>query len=145
MKKSDLITFLLCILSNPRSKTNSITTQKQAANAAQEIISKGLKKYGTDVELFKGLFVKRSREDLIQISREFRSMDKKNNKSIVAFVPGDGNIEFIDENDRVLIAGLGRKGHAVGDIPGIRFKVVHVADIGLNALFRKKKEKPKSK
>jgi len=70
---------------------------------------------------------------------------KKNNKTIVAFVPGDGNIEFIDENDRVLIAGLGRKGHAVGDIPGIRFKVVHVADIGLNALFRKKKEKPKSK
>ena len=76
-KKSDLITFLLCILSNPRSKNSSIKTQKQAANAAQEIISKGLKKYGTDVELFKGLFVKRSREDLIQISREFRSMDKK--------------------------------------------------------------------
>ena len=58
---------------------------------------------------------------------------------------GDGNLEFIDENDRVLLAGLGRKGHAVGDIPGVRFKVVHVADIGLNALFRKKKEKPKSK
>ena len=70
---------------------------------------------------------------------------KKNNKSIIAFVPGDGNIEFIDENDRVLIAGLGRKGHAVGDLPGVRFKVVHVADIVLNALFRKKKEKPKSK
>ena len=66
---------------------------------------------------------------------------KKNNKSIVAFVPGDGNIEFIDENDRVLIAGL----HAVGDLSGVRFKVVHVADIGLNVLFRKKKEKPKSK
>ena len=70
---------------------------------------------------------------------------KKNNKSIVAFVPGDGNLEFIDENDRVLIAGLGRKGHAVGDLTGVRFKVVHVADIGLNALFRRKKEKPKSK
>ena len=70
---------------------------------------------------------------------------KKNNKSIVAFVPGHGNLEFIDENDRVLIAGLGRKGHAVGDLPGVRFKVVHVADIGLNALFRRKKEKPKSK
>ena len=70
---------------------------------------------------------------------------KKYNKSIVAFVPGDGNLVFIDENDRVLIAGLGRKGHAVGDLPGVRFKVVHVADIGLNALFRRKKEKPKSK
>ncbi|RWW60427.1 hypothetical protein BHE74_00032573 [Ensete ventricosum] len=26
--------------------------------------------------------------------------------------------------DEVLIAGFGRKGHAVGDIPGVRFKVV---------------------
>ena len=76
-KKSDFITFLLCILSTPRSKTNSIKNQKQAADAAQEIIKKGLKKYGTDVELFKGLFVKRSREDLIMISREFKSMEKK--------------------------------------------------------------------
>ena len=76
-KKSDFINFLLCILSTPRSKTNSIKNQKQAADAAQEIIKKGLKKYGTDVELFKGLFVKRSREDLIMISREFKSMEKK--------------------------------------------------------------------
>ena len=76
-KKSDFITFLLCILSTPRSKTNSIKNQKQAADAAQEIIKKGLKKYSTDVELFKGLFVKRSREDLIMISREFKSMEKK--------------------------------------------------------------------
>lgn len=76
-KKSDFITFLLCILSTPRSKTNSIKNQKQAADAAQEIIKKGLKKYGTDVELFKGLFMKRSREDLIMISREFKSMEKK--------------------------------------------------------------------
>lgn len=70
---------------------------------------------------------------------------RKNNKSIIAFVPGDGNLEFIDENDRVLIAGLGRKGHAVGDIPGVRFKVVHVADLGLLALFKRKKEKAKTK
>lgn len=76
-KKCDFITFLLCILSTPRSKTNSIKNQKQAADAAQEIIKKGLKKYGTDVELFKGLFMKRSREDLIMISREFKSMEKK--------------------------------------------------------------------
>ena len=76
-KKSDLITFLLCILNTPRSTHNIIKTEKQAGDAAQEIIIKGLKKYGTDVELFKGLFVKRSREDLIMISREFRNMDKK--------------------------------------------------------------------
>ena len=70
---------------------------------------------------------------------------RKNSKNITAFVPGDGNLEFIDENDRVLIAGAGRKGHAVGDIPGVRFKAVHVAGIGLRALFLRKREKPKSK
>jgi small subunit ribosomal protein S23e len=32
----------------------------------------------------------------------------------------------------------------VGDIPGIRFKVVKVAGVGLNALYREKKEKPRS-
>ncbi len=70
---------------------------------------------------------------------------RKNGKNLTAFVPGDGNLEFIDENDRVLIAGLGRKGHAVGDLPGVRFKVVHVAGIGLRALFTKKKDKPKTR
>ncbi len=70
---------------------------------------------------------------------------RKNSKNVTAFVPGDGNLEFIDENDRVLVAGLGRRGHAVGDLPGVRFKAVHVAGIGLRALFMKKKDKPKTK
>ena len=39
------------------------------------------------------------------------------------------------ENDRVLISGFGRKGHAVGDNPGDRLKTVRVADIELRALF----------
>jgi small subunit ribosomal protein S23e len=70
---------------------------------------------------------------------------RKNSKNVTAFVPGDGNLEFIDENDRVLVAGAGRRGHAVGDIPGVRFKAVHVAGIGLRALFMRKKDKPKTK
>jgi small subunit ribosomal protein S23e len=70
---------------------------------------------------------------------------RKNNKGITAFVPMDGSMDYIDENDRVLIAGAGRRGHAVGDIPGVRFKAVHVAGIGLRALFMRKKEKPKTK
>ncbi|KAI4966782.1 hypothetical protein ZWY2020_035986 [Hordeum vulgare] len=45
--------------------------------------------------------------------------------------------------DEVLIAGFGRKGHAVGDIPGVRFKVVKVSGV-LLALFKEKKEKPRS-
>lgn len=33
-------------------------------------------------------------------------------------MPRDGCLNFIEENDEVLVAGFGRKGHAVGDIPG---------------------------
>jgi hypothetical protein len=76
-KKTDFITFLQCIMTTPRSKTSSIKNEKQAGDAAQEIITKGLKNYGKDVELFKKLFVKSSREDLVAISREYRNMDKK--------------------------------------------------------------------
>merc|ERR1711904_113881 len=68
----------------------------------------------------------------------------KNGKRILAFVPNDGCLHFIEENDEVLIAGLGRSGHAVGDIPGVRFKVSKVSGVGLAALFREKKEKPRS-
>jgi small subunit ribosomal protein S23e len=53
-------------------------------------------------------------------------------------------LNFIDENDEVLISGFGRRGHAVGDIPGVRFKVMKVASVGLLALYTHKKEKPRS-
>jgi small subunit ribosomal protein S23e len=68
----------------------------------------------------------------------------KNAKKIAAFVPNDGCLNFIEENDEVLISGFGRKGHSVGDIPGVRFKVVKVAGVALIALFKRKKEKPKA-
>ncbi|KAG5459064.1 MAG: ribosomal protein S12/S23-domain-containing protein [Olpidium bornovanus] len=89
----------------------------------------------------------------------------KNGKKITAFVPNDGCLNYVDENDEVLIAGLGRKGRAVrivgipangttsscscyeddtGDRPGVRFKVVKVSGVSLIALFREKKEKPRS-
>ena len=93
----------------------------------------------------------------------------KNGKKITAFVPNDGCLNFIEENDEVLIAGFGRKGHAVGDIPGwkkalsvegkssfecliniylsfsgVRFKVVKVANVSLWALYSGKKERPRS-
>merc|ERR1712036_78893 len=69
---------------------------------------------------------------------------KKNNKRITAYVPRDGGMSFIDENDEVLVAGFGRSGHAVGDIPGVRFKIVKVANVSLHALFTGKKERPRS-
>ena len=68
----------------------------------------------------------------------------KNGKKITAFVPNDGCLNFIEENDEVLVAGFGRKGHAVGDIPGVHFKVVKVANVSLLALYKGKKERPRS-
>ncbi|XP_028104088.1 40S ribosomal protein S23-2-like [Camellia sinensis] len=68
----------------------------------------------------------------------------RNGKKIAAFVPIDGCLNYIEENDEVLIAEFGRKRHAVGDIPGVRFKVVKVFGVSLLALFKEKKEKPRS-
>jgi len=72
-----------------------------------------------------------------------RVLLKKNGKKITAFVPLDGCLNYLAENDEVLVAGFGRKGHAVGDIPGVRFKVVSVKGFSLWALWTGKKEKPK--
>ncbi|WAR61330.1 hypothetical protein PtB15_12B15 [Puccinia triticina] len=68
----------------------------------------------------------------------------KNGKKVTAFVPNDGCLNFLDDNDEVLIAGFGRAGKAKGDIPGVRFKVVKVSGVGLLALWLEKKEKPRS-
>jgi len=68
----------------------------------------------------------------------------KNGKKIACFVPNDGCLNFIDENDEVLISGFGRKGHSVGDIPGVRFKVVKTAGVSLIALYRGIKDKPRT-
>lgn len=66
------------------------------------------------------------------------------NDSMVGTVPNDGCLNFVDENDEVLLSGFGRKGKAKGDIPGVRFKVVKVSGVGLSALWKEKKEKPRS-
>lgn len=68
----------------------------------------------------------------------------KNGKKITAFVPRDGCLNFIQEKDEVLVAGFGRKGHAVGDIPGVRFKVVKVANVSLFALYKGLKKRLRS-
>ena len=36
---------------------------------------------------------------------------------------------LFQENDEVLVAGFGCKGHAVCDIPGVHFKAVKVASV----------------
>ena len=68
-------------------------------------------------------------------------MLKKNGKKIACFVPRDGCLNYLNENDEVLVAGFGRKGHAVGDIPGVRFKVIAVKGVSLKAIYTGKAEK----
>jgi small subunit ribosomal protein S12 len=68
---------------------------------------------------------------------------KKNGKSVTAFLPGDGALNFIEEHDRVIVEGIGgAKGRAIGDLPGVRYKVVMVNGVSLDALLSGKKEKP---
>jgi len=96
----------------------------------------------------KGIVVERigieAKQPNSAIRKSVRVQLIKNGKKIAAFVPNDGCLNFIEENDEVLVSGFGRKGHSVGDIPGVRFKVVKVAGVVLISLFRRKKEKPKA-
>lgn len=67
----------------------------------------------------------------------------KNGRQLTAFCPRDKAITFIDEHDEVLIEGLGgRKGRSMGDLSGVRYKVIKVNDISLNELVHHRKEKP---
>jgi small subunit ribosomal protein S12 len=67
---------------------------------------------------------------------------RKNGKSVTAFLPGDGALNFIQEHDTVIVEGIGgAKGRAVGDLPGVRWKVTKVNGVSLDALISGKKEK----
>ncbi|MCP8312119.1 MAG: 30S ribosomal protein S12 [Candidatus Methylarchaceae archaeon HK02M1] len=68
----------------------------------------------------------------------------KNGKQITAFLPGDGALNYIDEHDEVLVEGIGGSmGRAMGDIPGVRWRVSMVNEVSLNMLVLGKKEKPR--
>jgi len=68
----------------------------------------------------------------------------KNGKQITAFLPGDGALNLVDEHDEVLVEGIGgSQGRAMGDIPGVRWKVSQVNGIDLDMLIYGRKEKPK--
>lgn len=67
----------------------------------------------------------------------------KNGRQVTSFCPGDGAISFIDEHDEVLIERIGgRMGRSMGDIPGVRFKVIQVNGASLEELVRGNIEKP---
>merc|ERR1712232_1191182 len=54
----------------------------------------------------------------------------KNNKSVIAHVPGDGSINLIDENDTVVLENCKRK-----DLPNVKCKVIKVAGVTLSELL----------
>jgi len=67
----------------------------------------------------------------------------KNGRTITAFLPGDGALNVIDEHDEVIVEGIGgSRGRAMGDIPGVRWRVVTVNGVSLKQLVLGKKEKP---
>jgi len=67
----------------------------------------------------------------------------KNGRLITAFLPGDGALNIVDEHDEVVVEGIGgSRGGAMGDIPGVRWKVVTVNGISLKELVLGRKQKP---
>jgi len=67
----------------------------------------------------------------------------KNGRLITAFLPGDGALNIVDEHDEVVVEGIGgSRGGAMGDIPGVRWKVITVNGISLKELVLGRKEKP---
>ena len=68
----------------------------------------------------------------------------KNKKIVTAFVPRDGGLLLIDEHDEVVIEGIGGpRGRSMGDIPGVRYRVVMVNGVSLKALWEGKRQKPR--
>lgn len=67
---------------------------------------------------------------------------RKNGKVITAFLPGDSALTYIEEHDNVIVEGIGgAKGRAIGDLPGVRWKVIKVNGTSLNELIHGRKEK----
>ena len=67
----------------------------------------------------------------------------KNGRLITAFLPGDGALNVVDEHDEVIVEGIGgSRGRSMGDIPGVRWKVVMINGVSLKELVLGKKEKP---
>ena len=66
----------MAIISSPRPSNQTIKIN-EAYNIAKDIIKNGVKQYGKNVNLFKEVFVDKSREDLILISRAFYELYQK--------------------------------------------------------------------
>lgn len=65
-------------------------------------------------------------------------------REVTASVPSDGCLTFTEENREVFVAGFCPNGHAVGDVPRVLSKAVKGASVSLLALFKGKKERPRT-
>lgn len=76
------------------------------------------------------------------IRKAVRVQLRKNGKQVSAFLPGDGALTFVEEHDMVTVVGIGgAMGGAVGDLPGIRWKVIKVNGGSLDAMVKGKIER----
>ena len=67
----------------------------------------------------------------------------KNGRVTTAFLPGDGALNVVDEHDEVLVEGIGgSQGSAMGDLPGVKRRVIMVNGVSLKELVLGKKQKP---
>ena len=94
----------------------------------------------------KGIVLQKVQKEAKQPNSAMRKCCKiqltKNGKQITAFIPGNLAQRFIDEHDEVMIERIGGKqGKSMGDIPGVRFKVIKVNDQPLPRLVSGKIEK----
>ena len=94
----------------------------------------------------KGIVIEKIQKEAKQPNSAMRKCCKvqliKNAKVVTAFIPGNLAQKFIDEHDEVMIERIGGKqGRSMGDIPGVRWKVIKVNDQPLPLLWSGKIEK----
>ena len=94
----------------------------------------------------KGLVVSKVQKEAKQPNSAMRKCCRvqliKNNKTVIAFIPGNLAQKFVDEHDEVIIERIGGKqGRSKGDIPGVRFQIIKVNDQPLKLLVKGKIEK----
>lgn len=94
----------------------------------------------------KGIVVSKFQKEAKQPNSAMRKCCKvqltKNGKQVSAFIPGNLAQKFVDEHDEVMIERIGGKqGRSMGDIPGVRYKIIQVNDQPLHRLWSGKIEK----
>jgi hypothetical protein len=95
-KNKDFYKFLLCLFDTERGEGKHIDIP-EGEKIVEEMIAKGLKTYGTNLELFKKVFVLPSREDFVLIARIFfkNNPKKKNLYQAVDDQVGGDNRELL--------------------------------------------------